>query len=83
MFPNVIKVLQLFLLTLISGASVERSNSSFRLVEKRMRSSTGEDRFNALMLLYEQKDIELDVEEIINTFAKKHPTKMLLLNQSS
>ena len=61
MFPNVIKVLQLFLLTSIFGASVELSNSSLRLVKIRMCSSMGEDRFNALMLLYEQKDIELDL----------------------
>ena len=29
------------------------------------------------MLLYEQKNMEQDIEEIINTFAKKHPRKML------
>ena len=80
MFPNIIKVLQLFLLTSISGASVEQSNSSFQFVRNRMHSSMGEDRFNALTLLYEQKDMELDIEEIINNFAKKHPRKMLLLN---
>ena len=78
MFPNVIKVLKLFLLTSISGASVERSNSSLRFVKNRMRSSMREDRFNALTLLYEQKGIELDIEEIINTFSKKHPSTVIL-----
>ena len=42
-----------------------------------MRYSMGEDGFDASMLLYEQKDIKLDIEEIINTFAKKHPRKMI------
>ena len=37
----------------------------------------GEDGFDASMLLYEQKDIKLDIEEIINTFAKKHPREMI------
>ena len=83
MFSDVIKILQLFLLTSISEASVEQSNSSLQFVENRMRRSMGEDSFNALMLLYEQKDIEPDIEEIISTFAKKHPRKMLLLNQLS
>ena len=46
MFRNVIKVLQFFLLTSISAASVERSNSSLQFVKNRMRSSLGEDRFN-------------------------------------
>ena len=80
MFPNVIKVLQLFLLTSIFPVSVEQSNSLLHFVKNRMCSPMGVDRFNALMLLYEQKDIELDIEEIINTFAKKHPRKMLFLN---
>ena len=33
----------------------------------------GEARLNALMLLYKQKDIELDIEDIFNIFAKKAP----------
>ena len=70
MFPSAIKVLQLFLLTSISSASVKRSNSSLLFVKTIMRSSIGEDRFNALILLYEQKNIELNIEEIINTSAK-------------
>ena len=83
MLPNFIKVLQLFLLTSITAAFVERSNSSLRFVKNRMRSSMGEDNFNALMLLFKQKDIELDIEEITNTFAEKHPRKMLPLNPLS
>ena len=79
MFLNVIKVFQLFLLTLTSAPSVEQFNASLRFVRNRMRSSMGEDRFNDLVLLHKQKDIELDIEEIFDTFAKKHPRKMLLL----
>ena len=39
----------------------------------------GEDTFIAFMLLEKQKDVELDIEERINTFVKKHPRKVLLL----
>ena len=56
-FQIVINVFQLYLLTSISVASVERFNLSLRIVKNRMRSSMGKDRFNELMLLYEQKDI--------------------------
>ena len=72
MFPNVIKVLQLFLLTSISGSSVERSNLLLQFVKNRMRSSTGKDRCNVLMLLYEQNDIELDIGNN-QQFFKKAP----------
>jgi hypothetical protein len=40
----------------------------------------GEDRFNSLLLLYVHKDIELDIDNIIDRFATKNPRKMLLIN---
>ena len=40
----------------------------------------GEDRFNALILMYVNNDIEINIEEIIDIFATKHPRRMLLLN---
>ena len=42
----------------------------------------GEERFNALILIlmYVNNDIEINIEEIIDIFATKHPRRMLLLN---
>ena len=44
---------------------VERANSSLRNV---YRSTMGEDRFNSLMLLYAHKDIELNIDAIIDSY---------------
>ena len=45
---------------------VERANSSSRFFKNVYRSTMGEDRFNALMLLYVHKDIELNIDAIID-----------------
>jgi len=46
----------------VSGATVEHSNSSLRFVKSGFRSTTREDRLNALLLLFIHKDIALDYD---------------------
>ena len=43
----------------------------------------GEDRFNALMLLYVHKDIELDIDAIIYSYSRKYPRRMLIIDPIS
>ena len=57
---------------------VERANSSLRF--NVYRSTMGEDRFNALMLLYVHKDIELNIDAIIDSYSLKYPRRMLLID---
>ena len=42
----------------------------------------GEDRFNALMLLYVHKDIELNIDAIIDSYmySRRYPRMMLLID---
>ena len=77
MFPNILKIIHLLLLTSVTSADVERANSAF--VKNTFRSSMGEDRFNALVLMYVHKDIGLDLDKI---FARWHPRRMILFNPS-
>ena len=37
----------------------------------------GEDRLNALVLMYVHKDIELELDKIIEIFARRHPIRMI------
>jgi hypothetical protein len=39
------------------------------------------DRFNALTLLFVHKDIELDIDAVIDLYARKHPRRMILLDR--
>lgn len=43
----------------------------------------GEDRFNALMLMYSHHDIELNLDTIIDMYARNHNRRMLLENPLS
>ena len=60
MFPNKTKILNLLLLTSVTSSSTERANSSLKLIKNVMKSTMGEDRLNALLLLYVHRDIKLD-----------------------
>ncbi|WAR24223.1 P52K-like protein [Mya arenaria] len=80
MYPNISKVLTLLLLTSVTSAGVERSNSSWKFIKNPHRSTMGQSRFNALMLLFIHRDIKLDIEEIVNIYARKYPRRMLLID---
>ena len=83
MYPNITKIMSLFLLTSVTTSDVERANSSLRYIKNSFRSTMGQDRFNALILLYIHKDIALDVHKIIDMYAQRHPRRMTLLNPLS
>ena len=62
---------------------VERANSSLRFKKKCLShgSTMGEDRFNALMILYVHKDyIELNIDAIIDSYSRKYPRRMFLID---
>ncbi|VDI00928.1 Hypothetical predicted protein, partial [Mytilus galloprovincialis] len=64
-YPNIAMILRLLLMLPVSAATVERSHSSFKQVKTKLRSTTTEDRMNALLLLYIYKDA-LDFSKIID-----------------
>lgn len=80
MYPNVTKIIHLLLLTSVTSCTVERANSSLRHVKSCFRGAMSEDRFNALVLLFVHKDIQLDIDAVINMYARRHPRRMILVN---
>ena len=48
MFPNITRILVIYLTTVLTGTTVERANSSLRYIKMDFRNSVTEDRFNAL-----------------------------------
>jgi hypothetical protein len=80
MFPNKTKILNLLLLTSVTSSSTERANSSLKLIKNVMRSTMGEDRLNALLLLYVYRYINLDYDKIIDDYSRRNPRKMVLMN---
>ena len=80
MFPDIYVVLSIACIIPVTTATVERSNSALKYVKTALRSIMGQERLNSLLLLFIHKNISLDYEAIINSFASKHPRRMLLSN---
>jgi hAT family C-terminal dimerisation region len=83
MYPNFTKIFHILLLTSVTSCDMERANSSLRFVKSCFRGTMSEDRFNALILLFVHKDIDLDIDAVINIYARRHPRRMVLLNPSA
>ena len=64
----------------VTSATVERSNSSPRLIKSGFRSTMREDGLNALLLLFIHKDIALDYDAIIDDYAKRNQRRMTFIN---
>ena len=62
-----------------SYRSTERANSALKFI-KSDRSTMGQDRLNALLLLYVHKDIVVDYEAVIDLYASRHLRRMVLVN---
>ena len=83
LFPNISRILYLLLLSPVTTAQVERSNSSLKFIKTPLRSTMGADRFNALVLLFVHKDLPLDYSAVIDRFASRNHRRMLLVNPMS
>ena len=49
----------------VSTAATERSHSGLQIVKTKLQSTMGQQRLNALMLLYIHKDIQINYPNII------------------
>lgn len=82
-YPNIAMILRVLLLLPVSAATVERGNSSLKLVKSKKRSTMGEDRMNGLLLLNIHRDIKLDHDAILDSYARANGRRMKLLNPLS
>ena len=83
MYPNIVKILFLIQVTAVTSSGVERSNSTLKYIKSKSRSTMGEDRLNALLLLYIHKDTDIHICKIVDMFAPKHPRRMQFINPLS
>ncbi len=80
LYPNIYVCLYRLLVIPVTSSSAERSHSALKDLKTKKRANTGEDRLNALMLLYVHKDMPLDYDDIVDRFARKYPRRMLFIN---
>ena len=72
-FPNITRVLSIHLTTAATSANEEKANSVLRNVKTDFRSMMAEERLNALLLVNIHRDIFLEYDKIIGTYASKYP----------
>lgn len=69
LYPNVVLLIRVYRTIPASVASGERSFSALRRMKSWLRNTTGENRLVALALMHINYDMEIDVENVIQTFA--------------
>ena len=70
--PVIFTLLQIGATLPVTVCTAERSFSSMKLLKSYLRSNMKEDRLSNLALIYIHKDVEINVEEVIDRFAAKN-----------
>ncbi|XP_008190126.1 zinc finger MYM-type protein 1-like [Acyrthosiphon pisum] len=74
-YPNIKRLLILFATIPVTTCTSERSFSSLKRIKTYLRSTMGENRLNGLALLNIHPEIIIKPEEVVNTYANKHPRR--------
>ena len=64
----------------ITTCSCERSISVLNRVKLYNRTTQTDERLNGLCLICAHRDIEIDWDKVVNTFAAENPRRMSLIN---
>ena len=79
-YLNIHTMLQILITIPISSASCERSISTLRNLKTYLRNTMVQDRRNGLALMHAHREMELDLEKIVDLFANLHPRRMRMEN---
>ena len=78
-YPAINSYLKIYCCLPTTTASSERTFSTLKYFKNYLRSTISEERLNGLARLYIHKDIEVNIEEVIDTFSlKKRNTDFVL-----
>ncbi|XP_013403337.1 52 kDa repressor of the inhibitor of the protein kinase [Lingula anatina] len=80
MFPNLTTLLKIASALPSTTCECERSVSALRRIKSYLRSSMSQDRLNGLALLHVHYNMEIDVNAVIDLFARRQPRRMRLVN---
>lgn len=72
-FPNLYMAIKIAVTLPVSSTTTERSFSKLKLIKTRLRSTMGANRLEGLMRMSCEFDIDIDYEEVINTFSSFSP----------
>ena len=79
-FPNIFTALKILAVVPVTTCECERSVSALRRMKTWLRNTMVTERLNGLAQMHINDDISIDVKEVINTFARQHPSRMQFLD---
>ena len=76
--PNIVRLLQIYLLAPMSAATAERSFSVQRRIKNYLRNTMAQKRYNNLLMLniHKERIDSVDLKEIAEAFAEKNDRRM-------
>ena len=77
-FPNIHVLLRIAATLPVTTCTCERSFSTLRRLNTYLRATQSTDRLDALALINIHCGMSIDIDLVINTFAKLHPRRMEL-----
>ncbi|XP_071841190.1 52 kDa repressor of the inhibitor of the protein kinase-like [Apostichopus japonicus] len=73
LFPNLVVLLQIASVIPVTSCKAERSFSAVRRHKTVLRSTMGEERLTALVLMNTYYNTPIDTDEVVRKFIEKHP----------
>ena len=80
LFPNIHTLLKILCTLPITTSECERTFSSLKRLKTYTRSTMRQERLSGLALMHIHQRMKLDMEEILNIFARKYPRKLKLID---
>ena len=77
-FPNINVVLRILCLLPVTSAECERSFSTLKCLKTYLRSTMTTERQSGLAMMNINYGRAIDIDEIINIFATRHPRRLVL-----
>ena len=74
--PTLVKLLRLLGTIPVTACECERCNSALKRLKDYTRSTMGQERMDSLASMHIHRDIDVNVNTIIDEFAKQHPRRM-------
>ena len=80
MYPNITTLIKILCTLPVTSCSAERSFSGLKRVKTPFRAAMTNDRLTGLTLLHMHRDISIDIDKAIDTFANMHPRRMKMVD---
>ena len=80
MFPNIHTIIRILLTFPVTTCECERSISILNRVKSFNRTTQTDQRLTGLCIICAYRDVAIDWEKVVNTFAIQNPRRMALIN---